>query len=679
MSSKSMPREGHFDGEGDFVSYLNWARSKIQNFQGENWVEEGQMDIVQDIFDDCWELLSEMERDGFPPSPATAFQVFDRLRDCAKDKADWGWGMWRDPNQTIDLKDDDGNWVGYAPHLLVTSQLLKGAGIIQHIYSENPPCISLDLKKFEQEGVAGYMGWAEACELDAICSVPWMDPNLSSSDFANALLNGSLDRDKWQRVVNHDRIDDIRNFANTPGKVLMNPVVLYVDKNHESVTLTKTGKEGDEKYNLEVCFDFLKERQGYFHDYLPFPNETDLRPIWIIDGQHRTRGFGASARGSKIPIPFVIMIGDGSDEETSRSALVFTEINTKSEPIGDLHKIYLNYQFAMEGASSATDYSLDAAGEMTADSRPQRRAYELALHCASEIDSPLLNCIQFQDPPGRHAPHHLCTDSKKWTEVTRRWFTNNGIYADWATDEFNDHELLNFLIAFMNNSNQWPDGLLRWVTGRATNKSLFQFKGPFPALLRLFPHCVNSIINSGVTSRPIEVNEFEKILRPLTWVDWNRGGQFRNARLTGSSNTSVRHLLMWLQTAIDHGVQYDESETLNPDMKSLPGRGLLAIPDIRPITVTSANNWPALLPLELQVENPAHSFKVDWEIEATDANGDREIAVPSSWTAQNGNFWSLTIESNNIGATTSRIRVRANFSNGIGKSMTSWSEFEEPQ
>ena len=80
-----------------------------------------------------------------------------------------------------------------------------------------------------------------------------------------------------------------------------------------------------------------------------------------------------------------------------------------------------------------------------------------------------------------------------------------------------------------------------------------------------------------------------------------------------------------------------------------------------------------------QVENPAHSFKVDWEIEATDANGDREIAVPSSWTAENGNFRTLTIESNNIGATTSMIRVRAIFENGIGKSMTSWSTFEEPQ
>jgi hypothetical protein len=85
------------------------------------------------------------------------------------------------------------------------------------------------------------------------------------------------------------------------------------------------------------------------------------------------------------------------------------------------------------------------------------------------------------------------------------------------------------------------------------------------------------------------------------------------------------------------------------------------------------------MPLELQVENPAHSFGVSWEIEATDSNGDREIVVPSTWTSVNGNFWSLTIESNNIGATTSKLKVRAIFSNGIGKSMTNWSEFNEPQ
>ena len=119
------------------------------------------------------------------------------------------------------------------------------------------------------------MGHATAGALDAVCSVPWMDPTLSSADFSNKLLNGQLDENKWQRVVNHDRIEDIRNFANTPGKNLFNPVLLYVDKNkiNEIKPLNGTGV-------ISVPFDFLKERKGEFHDY--FPSRT--KQICVLYG-----------------------------------------------------------------------------------------------------------------------------------------------------------------------------------------------------------------------------------------------------------------------------------------------------------------------------------------------------------------------------------------------------------
>ena len=50
------------------------------------------------------------------------------------------------------------------------------------------------------------MGTAKAGVLDSICSVPWMDPKMSSSDFGMKILDGTMDKQKWQRVVNNDRI-----------------------------------------------------------------------------------------------------------------------------------------------------------------------------------------------------------------------------------------------------------------------------------------------------------------------------------------------------------------------------------------------------------------------------------------------------------------------------------------
>ena len=674
-----MPREGHFDGEDDFYQFVNWARDKYTNWEGEGWVDTDSLDIIQDVLDQVWELLEELETAGFPPNPVNSFRIYDLMKNCAANPDEWGWGMWRNPMGQTELKDEDGNWIGYSPELLVSSLLLRGSAIIQHIYRERPPDVELELTGFEQDGVKGYMGVATAAELDAICSVPWMDPTLSSSEFAVGLLNGTLDRNKWQRVVNHKRIDDIRNFANTEGKSLLNPVLLYVDKTDDSVhEMDKLNGDG----KLRIDFDFLKERQGVFHDYLPFPFEKDLRPVWIIDGQHRIRGFGSSHRGSELPIPFVLMVGEGTDIDTTRSAMVFTEINTKSEPIDDLHKIYLNYQFAMEGTSNSNDYSLDQDRNPTTESRPQRRAFELALHLASDTDSPLLNCIQFQKPPGRRSPSHIVVKTKNWIESTRKWFRPGayGIYNDLSTDDYFEDEVLNFFIAFKNTCNHWEDGNLRWLTGQGSGKQLFQFESPFLALLNTLPFCVNELTSEDEDiSRPIGVEKFEDILSPLQNVDW-KSPSLKRSNVSGRTNQSVKHLTLWLVEAINHGVQYDENETLNSELESMPGRGLLARPAASEITVVSGNEWPALLDLSLRTFWPKHALKVYWSLEYSDGSTTRELEFPNNAVSysDNDDTSTLTIKSSIIPHTAQTIRVRAIFKNAIGETKTEWMTFERP-
>ena len=132
----------------------------------------------------------------------------------------------------------------------------------------------------------------------------------------------------------------------------------------------------------------------------------------------------------------------------------------------------------MEGSSQKFDFSVqkDDDGSRifddngvplpTTSSRPQRRAFEMALSLAADTDSPLHDCIEFQKPPGQKRKNHLVVNSKNFIDLTSKWFRgSNSIYGDWNTDKFAQKEVQNF-VAFKNVCNQWDDGGRRWETGQ---------------------------------------------------------------------------------------------------------------------------------------------------------------------------------------------------------------------
>ena len=209
-----------------------------------------------------------------------------------------------------------------------------------------------------------------------------------------------------------------------------------------------------------------------FTDYFPLPEDVDTRPIWIIDGQHRIRGFGSSKSGSLMRIPFVLILGDGSVDKISKVAKLFTEINTKSEELGKLHKIFLNYRYGM--VSELGDFTFELEnGQPKLDSngipiptesgRSARRSYELALEMASIPDSPIFNRIEFQNPPGKGVNARYVSDAHKWLQTVTTWYTN-GIFSDESTDDYSIKETLNFFLAFKNICDSWPTGGSRWET-----------------------------------------------------------------------------------------------------------------------------------------------------------------------------------------------------------------------
>jgi DGQHR domain-containing protein len=673
--------EGEFENARDFSRFLQACMNLATNYESDNWSNPEKSSTIPEQMARIIQSCQQVYRMTYDPTNTELKRICIRinrtLQDYALDPLKLEWGWWRRGKALV--YDDGVTPVGNGRNELLETRYLSGAAIIKHDYYAVPQPITLDTVQFEQNGLPALMGTATAGELDSICSVPWMDPKIKSSEFGKLLLDGSLDSNKWQRVVDHERVKSIRKFAEGEKNNLLNPVLLFV--NAESVSIS----EGDGGHRIvEIPFDFLVERHGVYTDYFPLPEDHDSRPIWIIDGQHRIRGFGSSKKGSKMSIPFVLIVGDNSTTTISKVAKLFTEINTKSEELSELHKIYLNYRYGM--VSTTGDFSFEVENGMpkidseglpipTESGRKCRRAYELALFMTSSEDSPIYDSIQFQKPPGVNSNPKWVSDAHKWMQTVQGWFSS-GIYGEKESDLFCRNECMSFFKAFKELCDDWPSGGSRWHVGATADKQLFQRRGTFPVLLNIFQYCVEEIASSELPRPPISTEEFVEFMQPIKWVDW-RHDRINSAPLSGQNNTNWKHLEMWVKTAIENGVSYSNSEILDETKESIPGMGLIAQPKRQEITRVGPTKFPDMAPLILKVKKPHHCTKLQWLVEAGSGDAYEKVEPKCLVTEYEGEYNILTIKQPCIG-THNSIKVKVEFTNGMGTRYSVEKKYSKP-
>ena len=668
-----MSERYRIEDSNDLDGFTNWCLDRLSNPKSVSWIDIDQKETAEEMIPILIEKFEQLQikhnAAGTLPSPSESGELWnDFIQLQTKGKED-SWHCWR--TDDVALNDSNGNPVGYGGSNLLSSRLLSSSSLIQHHYSDPDSMepIILDVNAVEQGNQKMYIGHATACELDAISMVPWIDPSMTSADFGRKMLEGLMSNQEWQRVVSQKRVLAIRDFANAEDSYIFNPVLLYLDLTndhvHEVKPLNGKGK-------IQVDFSFLSKRSDGWTDYVPKPKNTDTRPLWIIDGQHRVRGFGASERGAHMPLPYVLIVSrDGDDPvETERLvAKVFTEINTMSVPIDDLHQIYLRYKFGMKGSSRTTDYSWDENGEPTADSRPQRRAYELALHMASSRDSPLYNMIEFQRPANRvRRAHHYVVNSKNWVNSTSKYF-RNGIYSDWASDDYANVEFFNFFRAFERvcSNHDWMDNLPRWEVGATKKKPFLQFDGPFLVLLEIYQEVVELIINNEKISRPIEISRFEDLLNPLQTVDW-RSPSLHESSLKGRNNTNIRHLNLWIMNSLKQGYCGTVEEIMSNQFPSVIGKGLISAPlPPNPENVSDVS-WPGLMDLVIEAKLPDNALDISWTVRFYKPNGVEEWTIPNTSLSKrdSGKIKCLTIKLSDLPEGCNKLTVAARSINGIG-------------
>jgi len=689
---------GSHNNETHLEKYVTWCRQWVNREPSANWVDGESLIIFEEERSELNlhldNLLNEYIGSGNLPTGAEASSTFYRLRDFASGAFidQFMWGAWLDEN--LDLEHYPGGpAIGYGGELLHSSTLLFMSSLIRHVYLDRPKPVEFDLKEIKQDTRSVYVGSATASELDAVCSVPNLDPMLSSQDFGSKLYSGNMPDNQWQRVVNVDRIKDISKFIDKEDSFIFNPVVLYLDatKNSEFFELSVIDSEKG-TYKSEINFNFLASKITGFVDYDPLPHARDLRPIKIVDGQHRVRGMAMSSRGHSLTLPFVLIKGDGSKADKLMVAKIFTEINTNSVQLDALHQLYLRYKFSMpdqhEGKSGniisgANDFSTEDDGiSPTIYGRPQRRAYELAMIMSSTPNSPLLDMVEFQRPAikGRKRADKICISAYNWVQSARKWFLSGSIYSELNSEKWLYDEVFNFFKAFQKTcTTKWPKGGARWSPGRGRGKPLLQFEGPFLSLLDLLPRLVSHIREKNKhIDGAITIDTFCEWMKPLENVDW-MSPLIKNSRLKGRTNDNIRHLVMWMEASILNQKSYSKSDILDQNKRSEPGKGINARPAIPTIQKTQGDFWPRDdMPVTYEVEFPSHTLSGAWTVQWELPSGPeywsqqemKDLKVVSNSTRGGKHFTALALTPDVVPSNARRIEVYCELKNGNGETIS---------
>lgn len=584
-----------FQGPEDEIKALDWMYEHLrdQYFDTSN---KSQKKEIDDLMNEIKTRIDDVKNE-YISSCDLHSNLWDRFIFCMTGKwMDEQDEKWSSPYELGEWNFDDAQEtdIGHSDFLIKTD-IPKGGGSAKHHYSQVPDVVSWKLTPMTQKGFTFYIGKAKVSEIDAVCSVPQLPAELNSAETASRVLDPTKGQNQWQRRVIPKRILSIANFIKSPHNIIANSAILYCP----SANAVSTQPNGDIKIDFGK---FLYQKQD--SNWCDHKGNIDLRPIWLIDGQHRTRGLAQSLDGINLEIPIIYFPPEFNLE---KSAKIFAEINTLQVKLSALHTLFMQHRFKIPSPTGKRDFTAgwESGKPELHNSRANHLSYECAAYLASNEGGPLYNRIKILDQNSSQFPISQAT---QWLDFSRSWFSDASIYGPGcpeSQDEINV-EVENYFRAFVNTCNhgEWKDKKNRWCL-KSSPKGLLQRMGPSQALLRIYPTVWMKAKEIESDIVPIPVKVFEEVLRPLKWVDWLDP---RMKRYSASGEPPRTSLRIWLTTAIIHGECYSEEEVMSDSLKSKPGRGILAPPGNSKITSVDDKKWPAPgKPVILRVKRPHHA------------------------------------------------------------------------
>lgn len=173
-----------------------------------------------------------------------------------------------------------------------------------------------------------FLGAYDPKELRKVSDAPSFQPDTPNQQIATEVLNPPTKH--WQRPLDEDKVLEISRQFDLARELMPNPILLAVRPEADVQVLRETNANGSET--------------GLWLVKLPIPQEKGLKPLWIIDGQHRLAGLSQTTI-SKTPIPFVLLQSDGDVYIPAVLARIFAQVTTQAKPLNPIHQAWMMFVF----------------------------------------------------------------------------------------------------------------------------------------------------------------------------------------------------------------------------------------------------------------------------------------------------------------------------------------------
>lgn len=501
----------------------------------------------------------------------------------------------------------------------------------RHVYKGRPKRLTLELTPIiEENEIRYYTTVAKISEIDAVCSVPSIKPGMKIFEASNRILNPSIKMEEWQRELDSSRLLRISSFLDDSVNTFANPCMIFAP-NHDSVEWIN-GSNGY-PIGIHIDFQFLVQDIKYKAPYLTdHRGSKDLRPLQIIDGQHRIRGGVRSSRGSEIQIPIILF---PPNLQNKGAAKFFAEINTLSQPLHKLHEIFMRHKFSLSSQIDIQKFGTYDGSKSTYRDRANRLSYESAAYLNNHMPEEgaegisigaLHNLIKILDenPEG-----NTVQDADMWIKFSYQWFMPDGPHPPIPPDEEDPdqyfQQIANYFDAFSIICNNGKDMVgavqlseARWLTyeslerdDRNNMKPYIQYNTPFRALLSIYSIVVKMIRELGYDEKVITRQRFQEFLKVLGNIDWL--DPRIKSTYAGTGEPPWNSLRQWMEDTLIRGEDdpYPVEEVMSTNESSVRGKGLLSEVKEGAISLVDPyHSWPELgNPVEVIVTRPINASK----------------------------------------------------------------------
>ena len=502
----------------------------------------------------------------------------------------WGWWSWLHEDLPIPH--------GYSDkHVGMLQGPSNPSG--RHLYKGRPKRIRWRLHPvMEGTKIRFFTATAPICEIDAVSSVPSIPNGVKIFDISKRILNPRIKAEQWQRGLDTSRIVNIKAFLDTPNNSFSNACMIFAPE-HKSVDW-ELDSDGNPMYLL-VDLQFLKQDLVKGAPYLTDnTGSKDLRPLNIIDGQHRVRGGMRSQRGANLQLPIVLF---PPQLKNRGAAKYFAEVNTLAEPLNVLHELFMRHKFALGSHKPNRKFAKYDGTPKTYRDRANRLAYEsaaflnlnLIMDSDGEVEEigALYFLIRMLGENTWEKNYVIAADM--WVKYSYQWFMPKGPYPNLPISIEEEEmrkddifqEIANYFDAFMSvcNETKWPnkDTDDRWLTFESLmvkdvnrGRPYIQNNLTVRALLVNYPNIVKKIRDTGYSNTIITLDRFKKTLKIWGNIDW-LDVRIKEA-YHGSGEYPWKCLARWLKDAADRGEKkpHPIAEVMSEGISSERGKGILS-------------------------------------------------------------------------------------------------------